>query len=97
LSNEKPISRPESLEKHLFPNNSSRQVFFAAPKSFRVILLNILSKETKLLSLMNDQNLLENQPIAWTPTEDVIERAQLTKFMRQIGVSDFDELYQIFD
>jgi len=42
---------------------------------------------------MNDQNLLENQPIAWTPTEDVIERAQLTKFMRQVGVSTFDELY----
>jgi acetyl-CoA synthetase len=43
---------------------------------------------------MNDQNLLENQPIAWTPTEDMIERAQLTKFMRQIGVSDFDALYK---
>jgi acetyl-CoA synthetase len=43
---------------------------------------------------MNDQNLLENQPIAWTPTEDVIERAQLTRFMRQIGVSDFDALYK---
>lgn len=43
---------------------------------------------------MNDQNLLEHQPIAWTPTEDVIERAQLTKFMKQLGVSDFDELYK---
>ncbi|MDQ3712144.1 MAG: AMP-binding protein [Acidobacteriota bacterium] len=43
---------------------------------------------------MNDTNLLENQPIAWTPTEDVIERAQLTRFMRQIDVSTFDELYQ---
>lgn len=43
---------------------------------------------------MHDTNLLENQPIAWTPTEDVIERAQLTKFMKQIGVSDFDELYR---
>jgi acetyl-CoA synthetase len=43
---------------------------------------------------MNDQNLLENQPIAWTPTEDVIERAQLTRFMKQIGVSDFDALYK---
>jgi acetyl-CoA synthetase len=43
---------------------------------------------------MNDTNLLENQPIAWTPTADIIERAQLTRFMKQIGVSDFDELYQ---
>src|SRR5687767_14227531 len=43
---------------------------------------------------MNDRNLLENQPIAWTPTEEVINRAQLTRFMKQIGVSDFDELYQ---
>ncbi len=43
---------------------------------------------------MNDTNLLEHQPIAWTPTADVIERAQLTKFMRQVGVSTFDELYK---
>lgn len=43
---------------------------------------------------MNDQNLLEHQPIAWTPTEDVIERAQLTRFMKQIGISTFDELYR---
>jgi hypothetical protein len=43
---------------------------------------------------MNETNLLENQPIAWTPSEAVKERAQLTRFMRQIGVSDFDGLYQ---
>ncbi len=43
---------------------------------------------------MNDQNLLEHQPIAWTPSNETIERAQLTKFMRQVGVSTFDELYQ---
>jgi acetyl-CoA synthetase len=43
---------------------------------------------------MNDQNLLEDQPIAWTPTPEVIERAQLTKFMRQVGVSTWDELYE---
>ncbi|MBP7476435.1 MAG: AMP-binding protein [Pyrinomonadaceae bacterium] len=42
---------------------------------------------------MNDTNLLEDQPIAWTPTPEVIERAQLTKFMRQVGVSTWDELY----
>ena len=42
---------------------------------------------------MHDTNLLENQPIAWTPTPDVIERAQLTKFMKQVGVSTWDELY----
>ncbi len=43
---------------------------------------------------MNDANLLEDQPIAWTPTPDVIERAQLTKFIRQVGVSTWDELYE---
>ncbi|MBK8466672.1 MAG: AMP-binding protein [Chloracidobacterium sp.] len=42
---------------------------------------------------MNDTNLLEDQPIAWTPTPDVIERAQLTRFMKQVGVSTWDELY----
>ena len=42
---------------------------------------------------MNDQNLLEDQPIAWTPTPEVIERAQLTKFMRQVGASTWKELY----
>lgn len=43
---------------------------------------------------MNEQNLLENQPIAWTPTDEIVERAQLTKFMRQVGAADFDALYQ---
>jgi len=43
---------------------------------------------------MQDINLLEHQPIAWTPTPEVIERAQLTRFMRQVGVSTWDELYQ---
>src|SRR5690348_11121213 len=43
---------------------------------------------------MADINLLEHQPIAWTPTPDVIERAQLTRFMRQVGVTTWDELYQ---
>jgi len=37
---------------------------------------------------------LEDQPIAWTPTPEVIERAQLTRFMKQVGVSTWDELYQ---
>ncbi len=43
---------------------------------------------------MQDTNLLDDQPIAWRPTPDVIERAQLTKFMRQVGVSTWDELYE---
>ena len=43
---------------------------------------------------MHDTNLLEDQPIAWTPTPDVIERAQLTLFMKQVGVSTWDELYE---
>ncbi|MDI1242466.1 MAG: AMP-binding protein [bacterium] len=42
---------------------------------------------------MHDANLLEDQPIAWTPTPEIIERAQLTKFMKQVGVSTWDELY----
>ena len=43
---------------------------------------------------MHDVNLLEDQPIAWTPTPGVIEQAQLTKFMKQVGVSTWDELYE---
>ncbi len=42
---------------------------------------------------MDEKNLLDDQPIAWTPTPDVIKRAQLTKFMRQVGVETWDELY----
>ena len=43
---------------------------------------------------MDETNILENQPIAWRPTEEIIERAQLTKFMKQTGAADWDELYQ---
>ncbi len=43
---------------------------------------------------MHDTNLLEDQPIAWTPTPEVIERSQLTRFMKQVGVSTWDELYE---
>ena len=42
---------------------------------------------------MNETNILENQPIAWKPTEEVIERAQLTKFMKQTGAGSWDELF----
>ncbi len=42
---------------------------------------------------MND-NTFEHQPIAWTPSPEVIERAQLTRFMKQVNVSTFDELYK---
>ena len=43
---------------------------------------------------MNDQNTFEHQPIAWTPTAEVIEKAQLTRFMRQVGAKTFEEVYQ---
>ena len=43
---------------------------------------------------MNDQNTFEHQPIAWTPTEETIERAQLTRFMRQTGANNFTEVYR---
>jgi acetyl-CoA synthetase len=43
---------------------------------------------------MSQPNTFEAQEIAWMPTPDVIERAQLTRFMRQINVSTFDELYK---
>src|SRR5215203_2938937 len=43
---------------------------------------------------MHDTNLLENQPVAWTPTPEVIERSQLMRFMKQVGVETWDELYQ---
>lgn len=43
---------------------------------------------------MSETNVLENQPIAWRPSEEVIEKAQLTRFMKQVGVDSFDELYR---
>ena len=43
---------------------------------------------------MNESNTFEDQEIAWEPSEAVIERAQLTKFMKQIGVSTWDKLYE---
>ncbi len=43
---------------------------------------------------MNDQNTFEHQQLAWTPTAEVIEKAQLTRFMRQTGAKNFDEVYQ---
>ena len=43
---------------------------------------------------MHNTNILEDQPVAWTPTPEVIERAQLTRFMKQVGVSTWVELYQ---
>ncbi|MCV4614688.1 hypothetical protein OFM04_32840, partial [Escherichia coli] len=37
---------------------------------------------------------LENQPIVWQPTAEVIERSRLMSFMRQVGVSTWPELYR---
>jgi acetyl-CoA synthetase len=42
---------------------------------------------------MQDTHSLEDQPVAWEPTPEVIERARITQFMRQIGVATWDELY----
>ena len=42
---------------------------------------------------MNDEQNF-NQPIAWRPTAEVIERAQLTRFMRQVGARHYDELHK---
>jgi acetyl-CoA synthetase len=41
-----------------------------------------------------NENKFEHQPIAWQPTEEIIERARLTAFMKQVGVSTFNELYK---
>ncbi|MBS1795951.1 MAG: AMP-binding protein [Acidobacteria bacterium] len=43
---------------------------------------------------MNEPNPFEQQPVAWTPSPEVVERARLTEFMRQTGAADFDELYR---
>jgi acetyl-CoA synthetase len=42
---------------------------------------------------MQDTHNLDDQPIAWTPSDDVVEHSRLMAFMRQIGVSTWDELY----
>lgn len=41
-----------------------------------------------------NENAFENLEVAWKPSAHVIERAQLAKFMRQVGVSTWDELYE---
>ena len=43
---------------------------------------------------MNDANTFEHQTVAWTPSDDVIGRARLTEFMRQVGAKTFDEVYR---
>jgi len=43
---------------------------------------------------MNDINTFEHQAVAWQPSEEVIARARLTRFMRQAGAKTFDEVYQ---
>jgi hypothetical protein len=46
---------------------------------------------------MNDTNLLENQPIAWTPTDEVIERAQTNALYATSRRFDFRRALSIFD
>jgi acetyl-CoA synthetase len=46
------------------------------------------------LKIMSEQNTFEHQPIAWQPTAEVIKKAQLTKFMNQVGAKTFDEVYK---
>ena len=38
------------------------------------------------------ENPFADQPIAWKPTPEVIEKAQLTRFMEQVNIGSFDEL-----
>ncbi len=42
---------------------------------------------------MSEQNTFEDQPVAWNPSDDVVKKAQLTRFMKQIEVSTWEELY----
>lgn len=42
---------------------------------------------------MSEQNPFEQQEVAWTPSAEVVERAQLTRFMKQTGAASFDEMY----
>ncbi len=44
---------------------------------------------------MSEQTTFEDQPIAWQPTPEVIEHAQLTRFMKQTGVATWQELYDL--
>ncbi|MCD9188311.1 MAG: AMP-binding protein [Pyrinomonadaceae bacterium] len=42
---------------------------------------------------MSEQNTFEAHAVAWQPLPEVIERAQLTKFMAQTGAQNFAEVY----
>ncbi|MEP6664027.1 MAG: AMP-binding protein, partial [Verrucomicrobiota bacterium] len=41
-----------------------------------------------------NQNSNFDYPVAWQPTPEIIERAQLTEFIRQVGAKDFADLYR---
>ncbi len=43
---------------------------------------------------MSETNPFDDQPIAWKPSRQIINRAQLTRFSKQIGVSGWDQLYK---
>lgn len=42
---------------------------------------------------MKQAHAFEDQPIEWRPTEEVVEKARLTEFMKQTGAENWDELY----
>jgi acetyl-CoA synthetase len=43
---------------------------------------------------MNEGSVLNDAPVAWEPTTEIIERAQITRFMEQTGADSFEELYK---
>ncbi|MCW5959081.1 MAG: AMP-binding protein [Pyrinomonadaceae bacterium] len=42
---------------------------------------------------MKETSILENQAVAWSPSDKVIARARLTQFMKQTGAAGWDDLY----
>ena len=42
---------------------------------------------------MNEANTFLDLPIAWESSAEVVEKAQLTSFMKQVGAANWDELY----
>ncbi|MCS6873250.1 MAG: AMP-binding protein [Pyrinomonadaceae bacterium] len=43
---------------------------------------------------MTEKATFENLPVVWCPSEDVIEKTELKRFMRQVGVDSWEELYR---
>lgn len=56
-------------------------------------LIIILPDDFAHIKVMNHETNFD-QPIAWQPTPEIVDRARLTEFIKQVGAQDFADLSQ---